>query len=293
MDILDIIVICLAVFALAVSIISVIFNIVFFRMQIDLANKTMKDSNSLAEETKTVLNEIRISQDITGKQVKDQYDKLLDAAIRNPDKKDAASSAKEIQEVNERLISLEQTIEKGSSGDKLKKEIEELKTSFANLNRSVRTIVSGATESSRVRTSPSRFEKFSQNARRSLTISQEQAKMLKSEFIDVGHLLLGVFGDEKFRAYKIISSLEVDIGKIRETIKYILPQEPKIKEDIGLTTEGKRVIELAIDESRRLEAGYVGTEHILLGVLSEQGVISALLNEYGITREKIVEKILH
>lgn len=293
MNILDILVICLAVFALAVSIISVVFNIVFFRMQIDLANKTMKDSNSLAEETKTVLNEIRVSQDITGKQVKDQYDKLLDAAIKSPDKKDyAASSAKEIQEVNERLISLEQTIEKGSSGDKLKEEIEELKTSFANLNRSVRTIISGTTESARVRTSPSRFEKFSQNARRSLTMSQEEAKRLKSESIDVAHFLLGLFSDEKFRAYKIVSSLKVDIGKIRKSIEYILPQGLEIKEELGLTTEAKRVIEMAIDESRQLKAGYVGTEHILLGILSVQGTVAALLNEYGVTRETTREKIL-
>lgn len=293
MNTLDIIVICLAVFALAVSIISIALNIVFFRMQVDLANKTMKDSSSLAEETKIVLNEIRISQDITGKQVKDQYDKLLDAAIQTPSKKDyAASSAKEIQEVNERLSSLEQTVDKGSSVAKLKEEIEELKTSFTNLNRSMRTMISGAAESSRVQTRTSRFERFSQNARRSLTISQQEAIKLKSGSIGVEHLLLGLFSDERFRAYKIISSLKVDIGKIIKSIEYILPQGLEIKEGIGLTPQAKTVIDLALDESRQLEAGYVGTEHLLLGILSEQGTVAALLNEYGITKEKTREKIL-
>lgn len=293
MDILDIIVICLAVFALAVSIISVAFNIVFFRMQINLTNKIMKDSTTLQEETKTILNEIRITQDITGKQVKDQYDKLLDAAIQTSGKKDyAASSAKEIQEVNERLKSLEQTVDEGSSADKLKEEIEELKASFSNLNRSMRTILSSTTKWSPVRTKPSRFEKFSENARRSLNISQQEAKRLKSASIDVVHLLLGLLHDEKFRAYKIISSLKVDIGKIRESLEYFSPEDSEIKEEIGLTPQAKRVIEFAIHESRQLEAGYIGTEHILLGILSEKGTVAAVLNEYGITREKTREKII-
>ena len=134
----------------------------------------------------------------------------------------------------------------------------------------------------------SRFEKFSERARRVLTIAQEEARQMNHNSIGTKHILLGLVREEEGVAAKILTNLGVSLNKIRTAVEFNSDrgERPSAGES-GLTPRAKRVIELAIDEARQLSHNYIGTEHLLLGLLREgEGVAAGVLNSLGVTLER-------
>ena len=134
----------------------------------------------------------------------------------------------------------------------------------------------------------SRFEKFSERARRILTLAQEEARHLNHSFIGTEHILLGLVREEEGVAAKVLINLGVSLSKVRSAVEFIIGHGEKSGSgEIGLTPRAKKVIELAIDEARNLGHNYIGTEHILLGLLREkEGVAAGVLDSLGITLER-------
>ncbi len=134
----------------------------------------------------------------------------------------------------------------------------------------------------------SRFEKFSERARRVLTIAQEEARQLNHNYIGTEHILLGLSREEEGIAAKVLTNLGVSLGKIRSAVEFISSGRDRPGTgDTGLTPRAKKVIELAIDEARQLGHNYIGTEHILLGLLREgEGVAAGVMESLGVTLDK-------
>jgi len=134
----------------------------------------------------------------------------------------------------------------------------------------------------------SRFEKFSERARRVLTLAQEEAQHFNHTYIGTEHILLGLLREDEGVGAKVLANLGVGLNKARSAVEFIIGRGDKPSTgEIGLTPRAKRVIELAIDEARHLGHNYIGTEHLLLGLLREGGgVASDVLDSFGITLER-------
>ena len=134
----------------------------------------------------------------------------------------------------------------------------------------------------------SRFDKFSERARRVLTLAQEEAQRLNHNYIGTEHVLLGLVREEEGVAARVLVQMGVSLAKMRSAIEYVIgPGEKPSTGATGLTSRAKRVIELAIDEARQLGHNYIGTEHLLLGLLREgEGVAAGVLDSFNITLER-------
>ena len=134
----------------------------------------------------------------------------------------------------------------------------------------------------------SRFEKFSERARRALTYAQEEAQRFNHNYIGTEHILLGLVRETDGVAAKVLQNLDVDLSKVRSAVEFIIGRGGKTSSaEVGLTPRAKKVIELAVDEARRLNHSYVGTEHLLLGLLREgEGVAGGVLESLGVSLER-------
>ena len=134
----------------------------------------------------------------------------------------------------------------------------------------------------------SRFDKFSERARRVLTLAQEEAKRLNHNYIGTEHILLGLVREEDGVAAKVLINMGVSLAKMRSAVEYVIGTGEKPSTGAaGLTSRAKRVIELAIDEARQLSHSYIGTEHLLLGLLREgEGVAAGVLDSFSITLDR-------
>ena len=141
----------------------------------------------------------------------------------------------------------------------------------------------------------SRFEKFSERARRVLTIAQEEARQLNQNYIGTEHILLGLVREEEGVAAKVLTNLGVSLNKVRSAVEFISGRgERPGTGETGLTPRAKKVIELAIDEARQLGHNYIGTEHLLLGLLREgEGVAAGVLDSLGVTLERARAETTH
>ena len=139
----------------------------------------------------------------------------------------------------------------------------------------------------------SRFEKFSERARRVLTLAQQEARHFNHNYIDTEHILLGLVREEDGVAAKVLVNLGVGLTKVRQAVEFIIERgEKPSTNEIGLTPGAKKVIELAIDEARQRGHNYIGTEHLLLGLLREgEGVAASVLGSFGITLERTQAEI--
>ncbi len=133
----------------------------------------------------------------------------------------------------------------------------------------------------------SRFEKFSERARRVLILAQEEAKHFNHNYIGTEHILLGLLREDEGVAAKVLGNLGVSLTKVRSSVEFMMERGEKPSTgETGLTPRAKRVIELAIDEARHLSHNYIGTEHLLLGLLREgEGAAAGVLDSFGITFE--------
>ena len=128
----------------------------------------------------------------------------------------------------------------------------------------------------------SRFEKFSERARRGLSLAQEEAQRFNHNYIGTEHILLGLVRETEGVAARVLSNLGVELSKVRSAVEFIIGRgERQTPGEIGLTPRAKKVIELAVDEARRLNHHYIGTEHILIGLMREgEGVAAGVLESF-------------
>ena len=138
--------------------------------------------------------------------------------------------------------------------------------------------------------SSSRFERFSERARRVLSLAQDEAQRFNHSYIGTEHILLGLVRENEGLAARSLSNLGVELAKVRSAIEFIIGkgERPVSSENIGLTPRAKKVIEVAVDEARRLNHQYIGTEHLLIGLMREgEGVAAGVLESLGVTLDKV------
>ncbi len=117
---------------------------------------------------------------------------------------------------------------------------------------------------------PGPIEKFTEDARRVLTLAQDEAQRLDHNFIGAEHLLLGLIGVEGGVAAQALKALGVGLDDVRREVESIEGRgEQPLRGDIRLTPRLKKILELAVDEAQRRKDAHVGTEHLLLGLLRE------------------------
>ena len=135
----------------------------------------------------------------------------------------------------------------------------------------------------------SRFEKFSERARRVLSLAQEEAQHFNHNYIGTEHVLLGLVREREGVGTRVLVSLGVDLSKVRSAVEFIIGRgEKQTSGDVGLTPRAKKVIELAVDEARQMSHHYIGTEHLLIGLLREgEGVAAGVLESLGVSLERV------
>src|SRR5438270_7993133 len=134
-----------------------------------------------------------------------------------------------------------------------------------------------------------RFDKFTERARKVLSLAQEEAQRLQHHAIGTEHLLLGLVREGEGVAAKVLSNLGVDLTRVRSAVEFIIIRGDRVVlGEIGLTPGAKKVIELAVDEARHLNHHYIGTEHLLLGLVREgEGIAAGVLESLGVTMERV------
>ena len=133
------------------------------------------------------------------------------------------------------------------------------------------------------------FDRFTERARKVLTLAQEEAQRFNHNYIGTEHLLLGLVAEGDGIAAKVLSNLGIELTKVRSSVEFIIGRgERQPMGEIGLTPRAKKVIELARDEARRLGHHYIGTEHLLLGLIREgEGIAAGVLISLGVTYDKV------
>ncbi len=139
-----------------------------------------------------------------------------------------------------------------------------------------------------------KFDKFTERARRVLTLAQEEAQRFNHNYIGTEHLLLGLVREGDGIAARVLNNLGVQLPKVRSAVEFIIGRgETMIMGEIGLTPRAKKVIELAVDEARRLNHHYIGTEHLLLGLVREgEGIAAGVLESLGVSLEKLRAQVI-
>src|SRR5438105_4838408 len=128
------------------------------------------------------------------------------------------------------------------------------------------------------------FERFTERAKKVLTMAQEEAERAHHSYIGTEHLLLGLLRERDGLAAKVLDNLGVSIGDVRQRIESVLGREERILiQQIIPTSRVKKVIELSFEEARALGHDFVGTEHMLVGILIEgEGIAAHVLQEMGV-----------
>jgi len=126
-------------------------------------------------------------------------------------------------------------------------------------------------------------------------MAQEEARLMNHSYIGTEHILLGLVREEEGVAAKVLVNLGVHLSKVRSAVEFISGRgERSPAAETGLTPRAKRVIELAIDEARQMGHNYIGTEHLLLGLLREgEGVAAGVLDSLGVTLDKARSETIH
>ncbi|MCH7904044.1 MAG: hypothetical protein IH944_05685 [Armatimonadetes bacterium] len=132
------------------------------------------------------------------------------------------------------------------------------------------------------------WQRFTERARKVVFFAQEEAQKFGEGYVSTEHILLGLVTEDDSTAARVLERLGVKRGRIRTEIEKQLPDGDSIlPQDMSLTPRAKRVIDLAYDEARKLKNNYIGTEHLLLGLIREgDGLASLVLNKLGVELER-------
>jgi len=133
------------------------------------------------------------------------------------------------------------------------------------------------------------FNRFTERARRVIVLARQEAGRLNHDYIGVEHLLLGLIKMGEGLAVDILRGLGIDLDSLRLEVEKIIKSGPSTLTvgDLPFTPRSKKVLELAVDEARNLGHNYVGTEHLLLGLVRErEGIAARVLESMGVDLEK-------
>jgi ATP-dependent Clp protease ATP-binding subunit ClpA len=137
---------------------------------------------------------------------------------------------------------------------------------------------------------------FTERVRKVLAMAREEAARLHHEYVGTEHILLGVLREGEGVAATVIQNLGVDLNAIEDRIDEIVKRgnpSSTTGPDLPYTSRAKKVLELAMDQARHLDHRYVGTEHLLLGLVAERkGIAAQVLTDFGVTLEKAAEETL-
>ena len=140
------------------------------------------------------------------------------------------------------------------------------------------------------------FNRFTERARKVILLAKEEAKRFNHDYIGTEHILLGLIREGEGVAAAVLASVGMNPDKIRMEIEKLVQPGPAtiISGDIPFTPKAKRVIELAMDEARGLGHNYIGTEHLLLGLIREgEGVASQVLMNLGLDLDKVRMEVMN
>ena len=127
------------------------------------------------------------------------------------------------------------------------------------------------------------FERFTERARQLVVLAQDEARALKHNYIGTEHLLLGLLREDEGIAARVLESFDVTVEEVRAQIARIVGQGDEVETGmIPFTPRAKKVLDLSLREALSLGHKYIGTEHILLGIVREnEGVASQILLDFG------------
>ncbi|MEE8453053.1 MAG: Clp protease N-terminal domain-containing protein, partial [Thermoguttaceae bacterium] len=140
------------------------------------------------------------------------------------------------------------------------------------------------------------YERFTDRARKVMQLANQEAQRFNHEYIGTEHILLGLIKEGSGVAANVLKNLDVDLRKIRLEVEKLVQSGPDMVTmgKLPQTPRAKKVIEYSMEEARNLNHNYVGTEHILLGLLREQeGVAAQVLMNLGLKLEEVREEVLN
>jgi len=137
------------------------------------------------------------------------------------------------------------------------------------------------------------FERFTERARKVVVKAQDEARFLKQNYIGTEHILLGLINEKEGMAARVFYELNIPFDDIRSAIREVVNEgTSESYEHIPFTPRAKKVLELSLREALQMGHNYIGTEHILLGLLKEgEGVAARVLNSMGITLDIVKDKV--
>ncbi len=138
------------------------------------------------------------------------------------------------------------------------------------------------------------FERFTEPARQVVVLAQEEARTLKHNYIGTEHILLGLLREEEGLAARVLESLDITVERVRgQVVRIVGSGEEVTSGQIPFTPRAKKVLELALREALSLGHNYIGTEHILLGLVREnEGVAARILLDFDADSEKIRGEVI-
>ena len=138
------------------------------------------------------------------------------------------------------------------------------------------------------------WQRFTERARRVVFFAQEEAGRLGENYVSTEHLLLGLVRENDSVAARILDRMGVSLGRIRSEIeRQVTRGDGRLGQDMQLTPRAKRVIDLAYDEARQLNNNYIGTEHLLLGLIREgEGLAGRVLAKLGVDLERTRREVM-
>ena len=133
------------------------------------------------------------------------------------------------------------------------------------------------------------FERFTEPAKRVLTLAQEEAERLGQTYIGTEHILIGLIRQEQGMAARVLRDLGVELAEVRKKMESVLGRSPgPVRQGMLPTSRVKRVIELSFQEAHRRSSASVGTEHLLLGLLLEgEGIAAQVLQDFGVQLARV------
>src|SRR5262245_10753478 len=140
------------------------------------------------------------------------------------------------------------------------------------------------------------YERFTDRARKMIQLANQEAQRFNHNYIGTEHILLGLIKEGAGVAANVLKNLDIDLRKVRLEIEKIVQTGPEVVATGKLpqTPKAKKVIEYSIEEARNLGHNYVGTEHLLLGLLrEEEGVAAQVLMNLGLKLEDVRQEVLN
>lgn len=138
---------------------------------------------------------------------------------------------------------------------------------------------------------------FTERVRKVLAMAREEAARLRHEYVGTEHILLGLLHEGEGVGIAVLQNLGVDIGHLRDLIETTIKvgkDATTVGRDVPYTSRAKKVLEFAMAEAREMNHSYVGTEHLLLGLLREEkGIAALVLNTRGVTLDSARVEVVH